>query len=50
MKQGRCKGDIFFAPAEGEIRCAGILLLNLLPHFSISFIHFRLLHQDFEFV
>lgn len=23
MKQGRCKGDIFFAPAEGEIRCAG---------------------------
>ena len=33
MKQGRCKGDIFFAPAEGEIRCAGIQLLNLLPHF-----------------
>merc|ERR1711990_910810 len=23
MGQGRCKGDIFFAPAEGEIRCAG---------------------------
>lgn len=23
LKQGRCKGDIFFAPKDGEIRCAG---------------------------
>ena len=28
MKQGRCKGDIFFAPKDGDIQCAGKLLLS----------------------
>jgi len=46
MKQGRCKGDIFFAPAEGEIRCAGTVD-NFIATFFYQFHPFSLIAPRF---